>query len=71
MQPENPPAGRRGFSALSHGFAGEGGGLPGRATISIDKVIRRERRHVRHKVEVTDVRNLALRVREVRDILSL
>ncbi len=40
-------------------------------TRAIDKFIKRERRYVRHEVNVTDVTSGTLYLREVRDILSL
>ena len=38
---------------------------------AIDKYVKRDRRYVRHKAEVTDVETGTLYFREVRDILSL
>ncbi len=40
-------------------------------TRAVDKFIKRERRYVRHEVEVTDLSNGTLYMRETRDILSL
>ena len=40
-------------------------------TKAIDKFVKRERRYVRHEVQVTDVATGTLYFREVRDILSL
>lgn len=40
-------------------------------TRAIDKFVKRERRYVRHEVEVTDVESRVCYFREVRDIMSL
>jgi acyl dehydratase len=40
-------------------------------TRAVDKFIKRDRRYVRHEVEVTDLSNGTLYMRETRDILSL